>query len=1318
MTEPAELDLLVIGAGPHALSLLTRMIADEPDLLTERERVWLMHKAGTRARSHAAVKKELKKRYHASEALPRTLVVDTHGRWMAQWAADFAALDIRHTRSHADMHPCPFDFQSLRVWATAQHREDELEPMRHIDRDASRKAGYAGPYQLPGTRLFLDFCASLVERYGLAPLVSQGTVQDVRAVEAVAAPPSSRFEVRLADGRLFLARRVVCAMGPGPAFQGMRATLPWWAEDLGAALAAASEAISAIIPTAAATSSAAYTSAASASAASPVPSSDAPSASASQASPPEASASAPDATAATAATAAATAAASAAASAASATNSAQTAMALAATDAFAAAMARGATKEQARTLARAAGRAAYRAAQELPMPAEAAPSRTANSSPSGGPEAAAACPLPPSARMLHSSSLTSWLRQHDTRRLLGGRRVLVVGGGQTGGHLALLALRRGAAVTLATRRKVTCKPYDVDLELVGDRRAETLHKFWRLDEPAERVRFIASLRGGGSMSADVRSLLADFEHAADDGDEVAAGTPPLLVAEEVEVSEAVWVPAAAARPGGGGRSTSASTSGAPGTASVAAADGAAADGEVRVRFEHGERRSYDFVWLATGGNLDLHLVPILASLLAQRPIPTANGLPVLQPDLGWAAGVPLYVMGAFAQLQLGADALNLAGARSGGVLVARALLGAAGSATASDTDSSAAAGSATPALGTALGMALGTAPVAASAGSEGGAALSSSCCAGPAPHPPPSPTPSTPTPPTPTPPTPAAPTPPAPTPELGLDEISTVALACASPCTVASMAQVCALWQRAATACALWEALARSYWLGPLAVPPARRDSGGRDSGSRDHSRDHSREHGRVPSPLPLGRLDGACAAEAPAVDCAAGAARRAVERMDNALRRVATGQRRFCLVFEQASPRLLWPPLLTLPWVAPLASTHLASSFVSLQGGKLHLPSPLEEISLRLRPFRLIVLFGGDAYVVFPPPPLPSPSASAPPHLCPPAFSLSRVPRHSLHSLHSRRPATATPPQRPLPLDSAAQPVQAHMPRPSPACSAQARVLPLPLLLKHARDLRRGEAGAAARRFRRLAHVRGGAAGRRGRRRRPDGARARPPARLHAPPMLLVGDAARPRRRPRRRRACRRIHPVRRRHSSTDAHKGGRALLVHAAVATRRAAPRQGGPPHLPDAPRRRVAPDRRHARVPAAAAADDAPAAAGAAARGRRPRASERRQLAAARALAGAAALVVPGALARVTLLIGVCSLGRRPAPLLAQKFELLCCWLLSYCRSQLVGLAVPSSGEVGFDARWSQTLPTTHKSVKCLKSYRLPSTDPLRYAAEVHQ
>ena len=49
------------------------------------------------------------------------------------------------------------------------------------------------------------------------------------------------FEVILADGSIYMARRVVCAMGPGPAFQGMRAILPWWAEELEEALEADDE---------------------------------------------------------------------------------------------------------------------------------------------------------------------------------------------------------------------------------------------------------------------------------------------------------------------------------------------------------------------------------------------------------------------------------------------------------------------------------------------------------------------------------------------------------------------------------------------------------------------------------------------------------------------------------------------------------------------------------------------------------------------------------------------------------------------------------------------------------------------------------------------------------------------------------------------------------------------------------------------------------------------------------------------------------------------------------------------------------------------
>ena len=105
-----------------------------------------------------------------------------------------------------------------------------------------------------------------------------------------------------------------------------------------------------------------------------------------------------------------------------------------------------------------------------------------------------------------------------------------------------------------------------------------------------------------------------------------------------------------------------------------AADGTHREGWLEVRFEDGSVDTFDCIWLATGGTLDLHLIPILDSLAAQQPIHITDGLPLLQPDLSWGEYCPFYVMGAFAQMQLGPDALNMAGARSGSVIIARSLL--------------------------------------------------------------------------------------------------------------------------------------------------------------------------------------------------------------------------------------------------------------------------------------------------------------------------------------------------------------------------------------------------------------------------------------------------------------------------------------------------------------------------------------------------------------------------------------------------------------------------------------------------------------------
>ena len=231
--------LVVIGAGPHALSLLCRLIEDEPDLFTEAERTQMTVKAGTgakgRARPFAAVRKHLSRR--VDNPLAGVRVLDAHGGWLTQWRLNFAALEIAHLRSHADLHPCPYDWQSLRVFA--EKRPDELWHMQYLERDEAHAADWRGPFKLPDARLFLDFCDALVERYALRDAVETAHVASVGVVPPAADGGACTFVVRLADGREIPARRVVCAAGPGHWLAGMRTNLPWWADDLLKALPAA-----------------------------------------------------------------------------------------------------------------------------------------------------------------------------------------------------------------------------------------------------------------------------------------------------------------------------------------------------------------------------------------------------------------------------------------------------------------------------------------------------------------------------------------------------------------------------------------------------------------------------------------------------------------------------------------------------------------------------------------------------------------------------------------------------------------------------------------------------------------------------------------------------------------------------------------------------------------------------------------------------------------------------------------------------------------------------------------------------------------------
>ncbi|CAO1634999.1 unnamed protein product [Parajaminaea phylloscopi] len=152
----ALFDLVIIGAGPACLALLTRLLESRPAALyTEEEHRylhWLDQKAG---KTSASVKQPRAGRKHVlrviktkasgrgaerviagekslhDQAEPdeidvqcgcgnelKILVVDKIGDgFMANWNRLFKALDIQHLRSPLFWHPCPADLDSLLAYA-------------------------------------------------------------------------------------------------------------------------------------------------------------------------------------------------------------------------------------------------------------------------------------------------------------------------------------------------------------------------------------------------------------------------------------------------------------------------------------------------------------------------------------------------------------------------------------------------------------------------------------------------------------------------------------------------------------------------------------------------------------------------------------------------------------------------------------------------------------------------------------------------------------------------------------------------------------------------------------------------------------------------------------------------------------------------------------------------------------------------------------------------------------------------------------------------------------------------------------------------
>lgn len=129
----------------------------------------------------------------------KILAFDPIGEWLTQWRRQLAALEIGHLRSPAVHHRDPNPYELRRF---AENRSSELFP----------------PYDLPGSRLFEEFCGDTIKRWQVGDLI--------KAKVTRIQPKSGRFRLWFVDGKSTIARRVIVAAGSG------KPHLPAWANQI------------------------------------------------------------------------------------------------------------------------------------------------------------------------------------------------------------------------------------------------------------------------------------------------------------------------------------------------------------------------------------------------------------------------------------------------------------------------------------------------------------------------------------------------------------------------------------------------------------------------------------------------------------------------------------------------------------------------------------------------------------------------------------------------------------------------------------------------------------------------------------------------------------------------------------------------------------------------------------------------------------------------------------------------------------------------------------------------------------------------------
>ena len=120
---PTHADLVVVGGGPHAVALVTRILTRGEVLTDANGPLTGYRKSPKDVRRHLF-------RTPVDESLKRSIVViDKSGGWMLNWQRQYRAFGIEHLRSPRSLHPDPYDHSALRVWAN----QVKLEKDQFVD---------------------------------------------------------------------------------------------------------------------------------------------------------------------------------------------------------------------------------------------------------------------------------------------------------------------------------------------------------------------------------------------------------------------------------------------------------------------------------------------------------------------------------------------------------------------------------------------------------------------------------------------------------------------------------------------------------------------------------------------------------------------------------------------------------------------------------------------------------------------------------------------------------------------------------------------------------------------------------------------------------------------------------------------------------------------------------------------------------------------------------------------------------------------------------------------------------------------------------